>query len=262
MKFTKMHGLGNDFVVIDAVTQTVPVSEKFMRAIADRHYGVGCDQVLLVTKTTHSQADFGYRIFNADGNEVYQCGNGARCVGLFIQSEKLSDKTKIVLATQKDFITVTVFSPEKIQVEMSRLRFEDVPTNVLFHCVNVGNPHAVFFVDVIDANELKCLGEMMNHDPTFPEGVNVSFAKINSRNAMELMVYERGVGFTKACGSAAVAAVTIGRKLDKLDAEVTVFQPGGQLIVRWEMMDSLPQLIGPAAIVFRGIYCTGNDCGF
>lgn len=263
LQFTKMQALGNDFVVIDAVNQAVHLSAQQIRLIADRHRGVGCDQVLMLTPANNPNADFGYRIFNADGGEVYQCGNGARCMGLFIQQKKLSDKKKIVLATARDLLNVVCLNDNLVQADIAKPNFEPaslpfIPsaytaTGLQFHVVSVGNPHCVIFFNPTTTDEMMRIGQMLNAHPAFPEGVNIEFVTVLSKNKIMLTVYERGVGLTLACGSGACAAVAVGKKLGQLDSEVMVQQPGGELTVIWASNDSPIQLRGEAHIVFDGV---------
>lgn len=246
--FSKMHGLGNDFVVIDAISQTFPVTSDWIKRIANRHVGVGCDQVLLITKTERPDVDFGYRIFNADGGEVFQCGNGARCVGLFIRDKQLSNQSQITLATRQSVLSVRVLDHNQVQVTMNPPRFDAADI------VDVGNPHRVFIVDSIVPSAVIAMGEQLNHDPLFPEGINVGFMKIRSSNEIDLLVFERGVGITQACGSGACAAVAIGRQQKKLDACVLVHQAGGDLQITWPSLQAPLQMTGPATWVFDGIF--------
>ncbi len=261
LHFTKMQALGNDFVVIDAVNQKINLSADQIRFLADRHLGVGCDQVLLLTPAKNPQADFGYRIFNADGGEVYQCGNGARCMGLFVQQKKLSDKKTIVLETARGLLNVTCMDGDQVQADIAKPNFEPsslpfIPekysSDIQFEVVSVGNPHCVILSNAKSESDMITIGQLLNAQPAFPDGVNVEFVKIVSRNKIELTVYERGVGLTLACGSGACAAVAVGRRLGHLDTVVTVLQPGGVLQVIWESLDSVIQLRGMAALVFDG----------
>ncbi len=262
LQFSKMQALGNDFVVIDAMNQKINLSADQIRFLADRHRGVGCDQILLLTSTQNAQADFGYRIFNADGGEVYQCGNGARCMGLFVQQKKLSTKKTITLETARGLLNVTCLDDDLVQADIAKPNFEpsSLPflseryssDNLQFDVVSVGNPHCVILSEGKSQSEMTAIGKMLNEHPAFPEGVNVEFVKILSRDHIELSVYERGVGLTLACGSGACAAVAVGRRSGYLDAVVTVQQPGGVLQVVWESLDSVIQLRGMAALVFDG----------
>lgn len=263
IQFTKMQGLGNDFVVIDITQQPFILSPEWIRNIADRHYGVGCDQVLIVRRSDDPHADFDYRIFNADGSEVSQCGNGARCVGLFVRYQKLTQKKKIVFKTNVNYLTVTTHDDEHFEVEIDAPLFEakdipfisteQLPENIaLAGVVNVGNPHAVIRVNEINLIDVARIGAALNHHPAFPERVNVGFMRLLSQNEIDLCVYERGVGITKACGSGACAAVAVGRQQGWLNAQVKVCQAGGDLIVRYPSLSESVFLQGPAVVVFDG----------
>lgn len=271
IQFTKMHALGNDFVVVDAVRQAISVTPEWIRHLADRHRGVGCDQVLLITAPKNPAADFGYRIFNADGGEVYQCGNGARCVGLFIQQKKMCDKKIIYLETRHQLMRVDYLQSGDVQVEMGKPNFdpsslpckirEKAPSyslklvNRTLQCdlVSVGNPHCVITDENFSDAEKTAIGIACNAHPLFPEGVNVGFVRFVSRNQITLRVYERGVGMTEACGSGACAAVAVGRKKGYLEAVVDVHQMGGVVQVCWPSEDAAIQLRGVAISVFDGV---------
>lgn len=269
--FTKMHALGNDFVVINTIRYPISITATLMRHIANRHYGIGCDQILLITPTDNPKADFGYRIFNADGSEVYQCGNGARCVGLFIQNEKLANKKIISLETKNSVMRVECLLDNQIQVDIAipnfnpaSLPFITTEKNAPYHLslqkqtiefdiVSVGNPHCIIFVDDIDMEKLIDIGKQLNHHTAFPEGVNVSFVKVQSPDTIKLSVYERGTGITQACGSGACAAVAVGQAHGYLHQEVKVQQSGGFLQVIRQSPDAMMQLCGTANFVFNGI---------
>ncbi|MCX7121464.1 MAG: diaminopimelate epimerase [Gammaproteobacteria bacterium] len=275
--FTKMHALGNDFVVLDTIRQSVVVTPELIRHIADRHRGVGCDQVLLLTSTENTAADFGYRIFNADGNEVYQCGNGARCMGLFVQAENLSGKKIIHLATRDNVMRVAYSSDKKIVVDIAKPHFNPsslpfIATqnaapyhlklehhDITFDVVSVGNPHCVIRVDHIVTADVIDIGKQLNAHPAFPEGVNVGFVCVQSRDAIELCVYERGAGITEACGSGACAAVAAGHQAGYLNNQVTVHQFGGSLTITWPSKETMIQLCGSASLVFKGALITDAD---
>lgn len=270
--FTKMQGLGNDFVVIDAITQSVSMTSAEARAIADRRYGVGCDQVLLITPSQYDDMDFGYRIFNADGHEVFQCGNGARCVGWWIWKKKLSNKKTIRLHTQQSQMTIWIQPDNQIKVEMGVPNFQprSLPfitdekkspytlsleqTNVAFDVVSIGNPHAVLMSPV--SIDLCDLGEKINRHTAFPEGVNVGVMECISPTEIVLRVYERGAGMTQACGSGAAAAVAAGIKNNLLNNTVRVRQPGGELTVDWLGGANPLYVTGPASFAFEGVWTT------
>lgn len=272
IQFTKMQGLGNDFVVFDTVRQVVDITPELIRALSDRHYGVGCDQVLVITPTDHPGAHFGYRIFNADGGEVYQCGNGARCVGLFIQQEKLSNEKIIYLATRRDVIRVQCQESGDVLVDISKPNFDPVSLpfrtaetqpfyrlmienrEIHFDVVSVGNPHCVIEIETIADEEVHRIGEILNAHPAFPEGVNVGFVRYESNDALSLTVFERGAGLTNACGSGACAAVAVGQRHGKLAESVMVHQRGGALRVICASGDAVLQLSGPAKYVFKGVW--------
>ena len=264
IKFSKMHGLGNDFVVIDAITQEIHLSPEQIRFIADRHFGIGCDQVLLVGKPLTQEADFGYRIFNADG------GNGARCFAHFVHDQGLSNKDEIAVETKTGIIYPRFEKDGRITVNMGAPRFDPAslpfdadgpkPTYHINHqgeeitigAVSMGNPHAVYRVRELDMAPVKLLGPAISTHPSFPNGVNVGFMQIVSRDHIRLRVYERGAGETLACGTGACAAMVIGRSWGELDDTVKVDLPGGQLLIRW-LGDNQPVwMTGPATHVFEG----------
>jgi len=267
-----MQGLGNDFVVIDATTQAVSVTPDLVRAMADRHCGIGCDQVLLLEPST--AADVSYRIFNADGNEVFQCGNGARCVGLYWGNKKNSDASSVCLETKQGLITVARMPDGQVQAEMGCPNFdpESLPfittqttlpyqldvdqESIIFDIVSLGNPHAVVWTDDLDHIDIECIGEVFNDVSAFPEGVNVGFMQRLSADELRLRVYERGGGLTEACGSGACAAVAVGCQRNELSNSVQVFQPGGSLSISWAGGEEPMYMIGPANIVFEGVWAT------
>lgn len=262
-QFTKMHALGNDFVVIDAITQHILMTRELVQLLSDRHCGVGCDQVLVLSKTQHLLADFHYRIFNPDGSEVFQCGNGARCMGLFVQQKKLSDKKTIRLETKRGLMTVTCVNQHEVIVDIAKPDFN--PTSLpfvtsemaapyAFDVVSVGNPHCVMRDENYSEADIIFIGETLNQHSAFPEGVNVGFVKYTARDRIHLRVYERGAGLTQACGSGACAAVAVGRRYDLLDPSVIVHQQGGSVRVMWDSLDSMIQLSGPVVTVFDGVW--------
>ena len=264
-----MHGLGNDFVVIDAINQTINLSAEQIRFIADRHFGVGCDQLLLVERPT-TTADFRYRIFNADGGEVEQCGNGARCFARFVRDQGLSNKDEIAVETRTGIIYPRLESNGQVSVNMGAPRFE--PANlpfmtealkpryhinhhgedIIIGAVSMGNPHAVYKVCDINTAPLESLGPAISHHPDFPQGVNAGFMQIVSRDHILLRVFERGCGETLACGTGACAAMVIGRQWGELDETVKVDLPGGQLLIRWQGDGEPVWMTGPATHVFEG----------
>jgi diaminopimelate epimerase len=268
--FTKMHGLGNDFVVIDAVTQHVSLTPGKVRLIADRRFGVGCDQVLLVEPPRSAGTDFAYRIFNADGGEVEQCGNGARCFARFVRDKGLTNKNEIRVETLAGVITLVLEEDGQVRVNMGvpRLRPEDIPfqaeqqatsyslevggNQYRIGAVSMGNPHAVLLVDDVDHAPVQSLGPRIEHHPFFPSRVNVGFMQVLSRDHIRLRVFERGTGETLACGTGACAAVVAGRQQDLLDSRVAVDLPGGRLMISWGEPGTPVYMTGPATTVFEG----------
>ncbi len=271
-----MHGLGNDFIVIDAVRQNISLTSEQIQFMANRHFGIGCDQLLLVEPSSAEGVDFRYRIYNADGSEVGQCGNGARCFAQFVREKGLSDKDIITVETLGGILRLEHEADGLIKVDMGapRLNPEEIPflsakgnaeqqanryslrlqnnDAVEIGAVSMGNPHAVIQVDQIDAAPVEDLGPAIEQHSQFPEGVNVSFMQILNPSHIRLRVYERGAGETLACGSGACAAVVIGCVQQVLDSNVKVDLPGGQLVVSWNGNDEHVFLTGPAATVFEG----------
>lgn len=270
LKFSKMHGLGNDFVVLDGVRQPVSLSPEQLCYLADRHFGVGCDQILLVEKPTQPGVDFRYRIFNADGGEVEQCGNGARCFVRFVHEQGLTDKREIRVETLKGLITPRLEGDGKITVDMGVPRFlpADIPfladDDVIIHLLDVadetletsvvsmGNPHAVQVVDSVDTAPVGEHGPLIERHPRFPQRVNAGFMQIVDRHAIKLRVYERGSGETMACGTGACAAVVAGIRRGLLDSPVRVTTRGGDLSIAWGGSDRPVLMTGPAVTVFTG----------
>lgn len=275
LKFTKMHGLGNDFMVIDAIHQPFDAASAPIAAWADRHTGIGFDQLLLIEKPQTQRGDFRYRIFNADGSEVEQCGNGARCFVRFVTDKKLTDKTEIVVETAGGVILPQLLADGMVQVDMGAPHFspEAIPfrpisaedAKALTHtvmvgtdpipvsCVNMGNPHAVIVVDDVDHAPVAYLGEAIESHGQFPQRVNVGFMQVVDANHIRLRVYERGTGETQACGTGACAAVVAGIRLSLLgsDVPVRVDLPGGQLYISWQPGAHV-LMTGPAQTVFEG----------
>ncbi len=270
LNFTKMHGLGNDFVVVDAINRPVALSTEQIRRIADRHFGVGCDQLLLVERAQQQGVDFRYRIFNADGGEVEQCGNGARCFARFVRDKGLSDKENIVVETASGVITLTIETDGQVRVDMGVPDFEpavlpfsvserseryDIPVGdetLSIGAVSMGNPHLVLPVPDIDSAPVERLGPLLESHALFPERVNVGFMQLLDRQHIRVRVYERGVGETLACGTGACAAVAVGKCWGMLDDEVTVSLRGGDLSVRWVGEGEALWMTGPAETVFEG----------
>jgi diaminopimelate epimerase len=269
--FTKMHGLGNDFVVIDAISQAISLSSEQIKYIADRHFGVGCDQLLLVEKPISDNADFKYRIFNADGSEVAQCGNGARCFARFVRDKKLSAKDEIIVDTDSGQLILTMDADSLITVNMGIPKHPpaEIPLSTnqeaisyslsvnqaetVFGAVSMGNPHAVILTDDIKLAPVAELGAALESHPFFPERANIGFMQIINRQHIKLRVYERGAAETLACGSGACAATVIGIEQNLLDQEnITVELPGGQLEINWAGRGHPVYMKGPATSVFEG----------
>jgi diaminopimelate epimerase len=270
LNFTKMHGAGNDFVVIDGVSQSVDLSPAQIREIADRHFGVGCDQLLLVEKAQDPAADFRYRIFNADGGEVEQCGNGARCFVRFVVDNGLTQKTAITVETKSGLIKPRLEPDGRVTVNMGAPRFEpaDIPfdaparaptyelevggSKVAISALSMGNPHAVQVVDDVHAAPVLQQGPLIEHHPRFPQRVNAGFMQIVDRGHIRLRVFERGAGETLSCGTGACAAVAAGIARNLLDARVDVETRGGVLTIEWQGEGNPVMMTGPAETVFEG----------
>jgi len=270
LEFSKMHGLGNDFVVIDAISQEVALSPEQVRRLADRHHGIGCDQLLLVERPGGEPADFRYRIFNADGGEVSQCGNGARCFMRFVHDLGLSDKRELRVETASGPLLLVLEDDGQVTVNMGEPRFEpreipfDAPARMSTYtlevagerleiaAVSMGNPHAVTLVRDVDTAPVERLGPALERHPRFPQGANAGFMQIIDFEHIRLRVYERGAGETLACGSGACAAVVAGRLWDRLAARVKVTLRGGDLVVSWAGRGYPVYMTGPATHVFRG----------
>jgi len=269
LRFTKMQGLGNDFVVLDGVRQHVELSSAQLRLLADRRFGVGCDQVLLVEKAT-GDADFRYRIFNADGGEVEQCGNGARCFVLFVRDQGLTDKDPLRVETAGGLIVPRLEDDGQVTVDMGMPRFapDDVPfdggegavdewidvdgTPVRVSVLSMGNPHAVQVVADVDAAPVATQGPRIEHHPRFPQRVNAGYMQIVDRATIRLRVWERGAGETLACGTGACAAVVAGIRRGLLGSRVRVQVRGGEMVIGWAGDGQPVQMTGPAATVFEG----------
>ena len=270
INFTKMQGLGNDFVVIDALSQSVALTPAQLRFIADRHFGIGCDQILLIEAPTVPGVDFRYRIYNADGGEVEQCGNGVRCFARFVLDKHLTSKREISVETQAGIISTQVGANGLITVNMGVPQFvpADIPfiadiqaqaymldvagQRISLGAVSMGNPHAVMQVDNIDTAPVAILGPQIERHASFPRRVNAGFMQVIDRSHIRLRVYERGAGETRACGTGACAAVAVGRQQGLLDETVTVDLPGGTLLIRWAGEGKPVWMTGPAVSVFEG----------
>ncbi|MDX1802907.1 MAG: diaminopimelate epimerase [Alcanivorax sp.] len=274
LRFTKMHGLGNDFMVIDAINQPLPetglpFAAEDVRRLGDRHFGIGFDQMLIVQPARSPQADFRYRILNADGSEVSQCGNGARCFARFVRQAGLTDKERIVVETAAGQMTLTVNADQQVTVDMGAPRWapEDIPMIASAEAdsyflvsgtqawevgaVGLGNPHCTLLVENVDNAPVETVGPLLESHQQFPERVNVGFMQVISRNEIRLRVFERGAGETLACGSGACAAVVIGQRRGLLDTAVTVHLPGGTLQIAYNG-DGGIQMTGPASHVYDG----------
>ncbi len=270
LKFTKMHGAGNDFVVIDGVRQSVALTPDKLRFIADRHFGIGCDQILLVEKSLRHDADFRYRIFNADGGEVEQCGNGARCFVRFVHEKKLTSKKAIVVETKSGLISPRLEEDGRVTVNMgapilepARIPFvsdsdaaiqplEVDGQSVQISAVSMGNPHAVQVVENVDNAPVERQGCLIERHPRFPNRVNVGFMQVVDRSHIKLRVYERGAGETLSCGTGACAAVVAGIRRGLLDDTVHVATRGGTLTIAWAGGEHPVLMTGPAITVFEG----------
>lgn len=252
-QFTKMHGLGNDFVVIETLTQNIQLTPEMIRSMANRRLGIGCDQVLVLSPST-TEADFDYRIYNADGTEAEHCGNGARCITKFIHDQGLSNKSVVKLQLSSHLIQAEFISEHVIKISMGKpdfgLSFEYQSYKV--YPVSIGNPHAVIFAQS-PCPDLIELGQALNQDQHFPEGVNVSWVQVRDPHHLELTVYERGVGPTPACGSAASASAALALQQHLCEGQVIVSMPGGDCQVEWPKQEQL-YLSGPATTVYTGIW--------
>ncbi|EGR1122015.1 TPA: diaminopimelate epimerase [Vibrio parahaemolyticus] len=268
--FSKMHGLGNDFMVVDCITQNVFFSQDLIRRLADRHTGVGFDQLLVVEAPYDPETDFHYRIFNADGSEVEQCGNGARCFARFVRLKGLTNKYSISVSTKKGKMILDVEDDGEVTVNMGVPEFE--PNKIPFKAkqkektyimragdktlfcgaVSMGNPHVVTVVDDVDTADVDTLGPLLESHERFPERVNAGFMQVVSRDHIRIRVYERGAGETQACGSGACGAVAVGILQGLLDESVKVSLPGGELHISWQGPGKPLFMTGPATHVFDG----------
>lgn len=276
IEFTKMHGLGNDFMVIDLVTQRMTLTPELIRLLANRRIGVGFDQLLIVEPPSRPDIDFKYRIFNADGSEVSQCGNGARCFASFVQARKLSFKQRLRVETSSGIITLSTDRYGWVQVDMGKPKFEpdqipfapktitkvgrayrlDVDGEpVQLYVANIGNPHAIIKVDDVLAADVDRLGKLIESHEAFPERVNVNFVQVINQRHVRIRVYERGVGETQACGTGACASVATGIREGWLDEGVDIRAQlyGGSLAIRWQDGYSLI-MTGPTAFVYEGVF--------
>ncbi len=270
LKFTKMHGLGNDFVVIDAINQSVSLTPDQARFLADRHFGVGCDQVLLVESARSKGMDFSYRVFNADGAEVEQCGNGARCFMRFVRDQGLSAKSELAVETMCGVIRPRLEQDGRVTVSMGvpRTRPDEIPfvaerealsyaleaagKTYQIGVVSMGNPHAVLEVEDVKNTPVATLGPLIERHARFPRGANAGFMRIVDRANIELRVFERGAGETLACGTGACAAMVVARLRGQVDDKVTVVLPGGRLQIAWGGAGEEVRMTGPATSVYEG----------
>lgn len=270
LKFSKMHGLGNDFMVVDLVSQRARIYPDQVRELADRNFGIGFDQLLIVEPPTDPDMDFRYRIYNADGSEVEQCGNGARCFARFVYDKRLTSKKEIQVETAGGNIELRLTDDGWVTVDMGEPRL--VPADIPFKAeapspvyslevdgeslsigaVSMGNPHSVLIVEDVDTAPVERLGPAIESHECFPNRVNAGFMQIVSRNEVRLRVYERGAGETLACGTGACAAVVAGRVQGLLDDEVQVHLPGGTLRIQWQGEGHSVLMTGPATRVFEG----------
>lgn len=272
LNFTKMHGLGNDFVVIDATRAAFHPEPALLARLADRRFGVGCDQVLVLDPAPGAAVDFGYRIYNADGTESGQCGNGARCLARFIAERGLSAARTLRVQTMTRSLLLTLHDNGQVSVDMGVPGFEPeaIPLHgfavrapdYLLHladgrslrvgAASLGNPHAIVAVDDVDAAPVAEIGAALQHHAAFPERVNVGFLEIRDPGRAKLRVYERGAGETLACGSGACAAMAVGRLWGRLAARCEIAVRGGSLLLEWPGEGAPVILTGPAETIFEG----------
>lgn len=270
IQFSKMHGLGNDFVVIDNVTQNVFFSKEKIQQLSDRNFGIGFDQLLMVEPPYDPDQDFHYRIFNADGSEVSQCGNGARCFARFVKMKGLTNRNKIVVSTKAGRMVLYLEKDGQVTVNMGVPEFEPslVPIKAnkrekvyilraqeqTFFCgaVSMGNPHCVLLVDDVQTADVETMGPLLEKHERFTEGANVGFMQIINHSHIKLRVFERGAGETLACGSGACAAVAVGQLQNRLSKDVRVDLPGGSLKIRWQGNGNVLKMTGAAEHIFDG----------
>lgn len=277
ISFTKMHGLGNDFMVIDKMSRDIPLTSDQVKALSDRHTGIGFDQLLVVSASASADIDFRYQIFNADGSEVEQCGNGARCFARFVQEKNLTDKPIIVVETNTGVITLNVRDDGQVTVDMGSPVLEPamvpfiadepsitytIPTSqgdISLGVISMGNPHGVLVVDDIQQAPVDSLGAELERHANFPNRANIGFMQIVSRNHIRLRVFERGVGETRACGTGACAATVAAIQQGLVNHQVTVSLPGGDLDIEWNPEASIEtnnsghvMMTGPATTVYEG----------
>ena len=270
LNFTKMHGLGNDFVVLDGIRQALSLTPDHIRKIADRRFGIGCDQVLVVERAQNTGVDFRYRIYNSDGEEVENCGNGARCFAHFVRAKGLTTKTEIAVEILSGVIHPRIEDDGQVTVDMGipRLQPAEVPFeadsrqdtytleleagSVQAYVLSMGNPHAVQIVDNVDNAPVTLQGPLIEHHRRFPRRVNAGYMQVLDPGHIRLRVYERGVGETLACGTGACAAVVAGRLAQRLQETVDVALRGGHLRIAWKGEGQPVWMTGPACGVFEG----------
>jgi len=274
LPFTKMHGLGNDFAVVDLVSQHANFTPEQISRLGDRHLGIGFDQLLVIEPPSEPDVDFNYRIFNTDGREVEHCGNGARCFATYVSEKGLTRQNPIRVKTVNRILSLQIETDGQVTVDMDRPVFEpaaipfraqtadisysrDVTVNgeilhLTFTPLSMGNPHAVITVEDVDKTAVKEIGEALGTHPDFPEGVNVGFMQVVDRDTIKLRVFERGAGETLACGTGACAAVVAGCLQGQLDDTVTVNLTGGALRIQWQQNDSPVLMTGPTTTVYEG----------
>ncbi|WKD49722.1 diaminopimelate epimerase [Microbulbifer spongiae] len=270
VKFSKMHGLGNDFVMLDGVSQRIRLSPDKVRRIADRRLGIGCDQVLLVEPPRHPDTDFCYRIFNADGGEVENCGNGARCFARFVHERRLTGKQHLNVEIASGTLQLNLMDADQVEVNMGApllepeqipfradRRAESYPLEVngetfTIGAVSMGNPHAVLLVEDIQLAPVRELGPLLAVHSRFPQGVNVGFLQIETPSRAHLRVFERGVGETRACGTGACAAMVYAHQRELVEDKVDMHLPGGALTIHWSGPGQPVTMKGPAITVFHG----------
>ncbi|WP_367676138.1 diaminopimelate epimerase [Buchnera aphidicola] len=274
--FSKMHGLGNDFVIINNINQNIKMSKIKIKNLSDRNKGIGFDQLLLIEKSFNKDIDFNYRIFNSNGEEVSQCGNGARCIAKFIYSNRLTNKKNIIVSTKNRILHLKIKNNKKILVNMGKPDFnpESLPfiirknkkeycikiktKNIKFGIVSLGNPHCVILVPDVLTTNIEEIGPIIENHSQFPNKVNVNFMEIINKKYIKLRVYERDVGETKACGSGACASVAVGINQNLLDQKVTVELPGGKLKIFLDKNNECIYMSGPATHIFDGYFINKN----
>lgn len=269
-RFTKMHGLGNDFVMLDGISQKLVITPERARQIASRNFGIGCDQILLVEPPKNPDADFKYRIFNADGSEVENCGNGARCFALFVRQRGLTNKRKIKVQTNSGDMVLHVREDDQVTVNMgapilkpAEIPFQSANQQTIYpldvegaryeiSAVSMGNPHAVMLVDDVEKFPVSIMGPLVEAHSHFPNKVNAGFMQIIDKHTMKLRVFERGCGETLACGTGACAAAVAAQLRGLIEKKVRISLPGGQLTIEWQGPGTPVYMTGPATTVFHG----------